>query len=190
MAEDIHQQSIGTCTGVKLHPSSHRPRSVSLPDSLVASWADIFRPSKDSIPASCKIIALRATNIALSRDLIEFADDEDITKSSFFNLPTLVDHVVRHSEDFDRWDDQLAACEEQLQSVNRLLAEKGSSADLIFRVRLLRSLLGRIQQVISLEMKRGVNSRSTTCSRCENDTLSTGVYRSVLIRSALRNRKS
>jgi hypothetical protein len=30
----------------------------------------------------------------------------------------------------------------QLQSVNRLLAEKGATVDLIFRVRLLRSLLG------------------------------------------------
>ena len=123
----------------------------SLPDPLIAQWADIFRPSKSSILASCKILALRATNIALSRDLIEFADDEDITKSSFFSLPAVVENAVRHPEDFYRWEEQRAACETQLQSVNRLLAEKGSSADLIFRVRLLRSLLGRIQQVISLE---------------------------------------
>jgi len=123
----------------------------SLPDPLIAAWADIFRPSKSSILASCKILALRATNIALSRDLIEFADDEDITKSSFFNLPAVVENAVRHPEDFQRWEEQRAACETQLQSVNRLLAEKGSSVDLIFRVRLLRSLLGRIQQVISLQ---------------------------------------
>jgi site-specific recombinase len=125
----------------------------SLPDSLVSAWADIFRPSSSSILASCKILALRATNIALSRDLIEFADDEDITKSSFFNLPSIVEHVVRHPEDFRRWEEQQAACETQLQSVNRLLAEKGSSVDLIFRVRLLRSLLGRIQQVICLKQE-------------------------------------
>jgi site-specific recombinase len=123
----------------------------SLPDLLIAQWADIFRPSKSSILASCKILALRATNIALSRDLIEFADDEDITKSSFFSLPAVVENAVRHPEDFHRWEEQRAACETQLQSVNRLLAEKGSTVDLIFRVRLLRSLLGRIQQVISLE---------------------------------------
>jgi len=123
----------------------------SLPDSQIAAWADIFRPSKSSILASCKILALRATNIALSRDLIEFADDEDITKSSFFNLPAVVEHTVRHPEDFHQWEEQRTACETQLQAVNRLLAEKGSSVDLIFRVRLLRSLLGRIQQVISLE---------------------------------------
>jgi site-specific recombinase len=125
----------------------------SLPDSLVSAWADIFRPSSSSILASCKILALRATNIALSRDLIEFADDEDITKSSFFNLPSVVEHVVRHPADFHRWEEQHAACEAQLQSVNRLLAEKGSSVDLIFRVRLLRSLLGRIQQVICLKQE-------------------------------------
>lgn len=121
-----------------------------LPDPLVAAWADIFRPSRSSILASCKILALRATNIALSRDMIEFSDDEDITQSSFFNLPAIVEHVVRHPEELPRWEQQRAACEVQLQSVNRLLAEKGSSVDLIFRVRLLRSLLSRIQQVIFL----------------------------------------
>lgn len=95
-----------------------------LPDSLVTSWADIFRPSPSSILASCKILALRAANIALSRDLIEFADDEDITKSSFFNLPAIVEQVVRHPEDFRRWEEQRAACDTQLQSVNRLIEEK------------------------------------------------------------------
>jgi site-specific recombinase len=123
----------------------------SLPQSLVASWADTFRPSTFSILASCKILALRATNVALSRDLIAFADDEDITKSAFFHLPSVVEHVIRHPEDFHLWEEQRAACEAQLQTVNQSLADRGSSANLIFRVRLLRSLLGRMQQVITLE---------------------------------------
>ncbi|MGA8733256.1 MAG: hypothetical protein WB558_04965 [Terriglobales bacterium] len=122
-----------------------------LPDSLVALWAEIFRPTRPAILASCKILALRAANIALARDLIEFADDEDIAKSSFFNLPAVVEHVARHPQDFHSWEEQRAACDAQLQAVNRLIEEKGSTADLVFRVRLLRSLLGRIQQVISLE---------------------------------------
>ena len=123
----------------------------SLPDSLVAPWADMFRPSTFSILASCKILALRAANVALSRDLIAFADDEDITKSPFFHLPSIVEHVVRHPEDFHQWEEQRDACEAQMQTVNQQLADRGSSANLIFRVRLLRSLLGRIQQVITLE---------------------------------------
>jgi len=123
----------------------------SLPDSLVAPWAETFRPSTFSVLASCKILALRATNVALSRDLIAFADDEDITKSPFFHLPALVEHVIRHPEDFQLWEEQRTACEAQLQTVNQLLADRGSSVNLIFRVRLLRSLLGRMQQVISLE---------------------------------------
>ena len=123
----------------------------SLPDSLIASWADTFRPSTFSILASCKLLALRATNVALSRDLIVFANDEDITKSAFFHLPSVVEHVVRHPEDFHLWEEQRAACEAQLQTVNQQLADRGSSANLIFRVRLLRSLLGRIQQVVTLE---------------------------------------
>ncbi len=123
----------------------------SLPESLVAPWADTFRPSTFSILASCKILALRATNVALSRDLIVFADDEDITKSAFFHLPSVVEHVIRHPEDFHLWEEQRAACEAQLQTVNQSLADRGSSANLIFRVRLLRSLLARMQQVITLE---------------------------------------
>jgi site-specific recombinase len=123
----------------------------SLPDSLVAPWAETFRPSTFSLLASSKILALRASNVALSRDLIAFADDEDITKSPFFHLPALVEHVIRHPEDFHLWEEQRTACEAQLQTVNQLLADRGSSVNLIFRVRLLRSLLGRMQQVISLE---------------------------------------
>jgi site-specific recombinase len=123
----------------------------SLRESLVAPWADTFRPSTFSILASCKILALRATNVALSRDLIVFADDEDITKSAFFHLPSVVEHVIRHPEDFHLWEEQRAACEAQLQTVNQSLADRGSSANLIFRVRLLRSLLARMQQVITLE---------------------------------------
>ncbi len=122
-----------------------------LPDALVAQWADMFRPSRFSILASCKILALRAANVALSRDLIVFADDEDITKSPFFHLPSVVEHVVRHPEDFHLWEEQHDACEAQLQTVNQQLADRGSSVNLIFRVRLLRSLLGRIQQVITLK---------------------------------------
>ena len=123
----------------------------SLPESLVAPWADIFRPSNFSILASCKILALRATNVALSRDLIAFADDEDMTKSPFFHLPALVERVLLNPGDFHLWEEQRAACEIQLQTVNQQLADRGSSANLIFRARLLRSLLGRMQQVISLQ---------------------------------------
>ena len=123
----------------------------SLPEPLVTPWADTFRPSTFSILASCKILALRAANVALSRDLIAFADDEDITKSPFFHLPSIVEHVIRNPEDFHLWEEQRTACEAQLQTVNQQLADHGSSANLIFRVRLLRSLLVRIQQVITLE---------------------------------------
>ena len=122
-----------------------------LPEPLVAAWADIFRPSRSSVLASCKILALRATNIALSRDLIEFSDDVDITKSSFFHLPAIVEEAVLDASKLPVWEEQRAACEAQLQTVNRALAENGSSVDLIFRIRLLRSLLGRIQQVIMLD---------------------------------------
>ena len=122
-----------------------------LPDALVVPWAGMFRPSTFSILASCKLLALRATNVALSRDLIAFADDEDITKSPFFHLPAVVERVVRHAEDFHLWEEQRDACEAQLQTVNRQLVDRASSANLIFRVRLLRSLLGRIQQVIALQ---------------------------------------
>src|ERR1700758_5027459 len=123
----------------------------SLPEALVTPWADTFRPSTFSILASCKILAMRAANVALSRDLIAFADDEDITKSPFFHLPSIVEHVIRRPEDFHLWEEQRIACEAQLQMVNQQLADHGSSANLIFRVRLLRSLLARIQQVITLE---------------------------------------
>ena len=123
----------------------------SLPDSFVDRWADIFRPSPSSLLASCKLLALRATNVALARDFLMLASDEDVTQSYFFDLPALVEHVVRHPEDSAQWETRRESCETKLREVTQLLEERGSSASMVFRVRLLRSLLWRIQQVLNLQ---------------------------------------
>jgi len=123
----------------------------SLPQSLVDWWADVFRPSQVSILASCKVLALRATNLALSRDLLTLASDEDITKSSFFHLPALVEHVALHPEDYAQWEAARAACEARLREITDMLHENGASASLVFRIRLLRSMLWRIHQVLNLQ---------------------------------------
>ncbi len=130
----------------------------SLPDDVVAWWSDIFRLSLPSMLASCKILALRATNIALSRDMIILASDDDITKSSFFHLPSLVERVVLHPEDILLWERQRDACTAQLREFNERLEKEGTSAGLIFRLRLLRSFLWRIDQVLNLR-KPGADGR-------------------------------
>lgn len=123
----------------------------SLPDSVLAWWADIFRPSPSSILVSCKLLAMRVTSVALSRDFLTLADDEDVAQSSFFTLPPLVEHLVRNPEDYPQWEIRRDACEARLREVTDLLEQRGSSASLVFRVRLLRSLLWRIQQVLNLQ---------------------------------------
>ncbi len=125
----------------------------SLPDSFVDWWGDIFSPSPSSILASCKLLALRATNVALARDFLTLASDEDVTQSCFFDLPALVEHVVRHPDDIAQWDTRRELCETQLRKMTEYLEERGSSASMVFRVRLLRSLLWRIQQVFNLQRK-------------------------------------
>ncbi len=122
----------------------------SLPDEAVAGWADIFRPSPSSILVSCKLLAMRVTSVALSRDFLTLADDKDIANSCFFTLPPLVEHVVRNPDDSPQWEARRDACEARLREVTNLLEERGSSASLVFRVRLVRSLLWRIQQVLNL----------------------------------------
>ncbi len=123
---------------------------ISLPDELIAWWSDIFRLTTTSMLASCKILALRAANIALSRDMLILGTDDDITKSAFFHLPSLVESVVLHPEEFPRWQAQRDACVVQLREFNERIEKEGTSAGLIFRLRLLRSLLWRIDQVLSL----------------------------------------
>jgi len=130
----------------------------SLPDELVAWWSDIFRLSLPSMLASCKILALRAANVALSRDMVILATDDDITKSSFFHLPSLVERVVLHPEDFALWERQRDACTAQLREFNDRIEKEGTSAGLVFRLRLLRSFLWRIDQVLTLR-KAGADGR-------------------------------
>jgi site-specific recombinase len=123
----------------------------SLPRPLLDWWAEIFRPSPDSLLASAKILAIRATNIALSRDFLTLSDDADITKSAFFSLPAFVEQLVQSSADFSQWEARRDACEAELRETTRLLEEKGSSASLVFRLRLMRLLLWRIQQILNLQ---------------------------------------
>jgi site-specific recombinase len=123
----------------------------SLPDTVLDSWAEIFRPSPSSILVSCKLLAMRVTSVALSRDFLALADDEEVAKSRFFTLPPLVEHVVRHPEDYPQWDERREACETRLREISDLLEQRGSSASIVFRMRLLRSLLWRIQQVLNLQ---------------------------------------
>jgi site-specific recombinase len=122
----------------------------SLPDDIVEWWSGIFHLSVASTLASCKILALRAANLALSRDMLVLASDDDITKSSFFHLPSLVESVVLNPEQFARWERQRDACVAQLREFNERLEKEGTSAGLVFRLRLLRSFLWRIDQVLKL----------------------------------------
>jgi len=135
----------------------------SLPDELVRWWSDIFSLSPSSMLASCKILALRAANVALSRDLLFLASDDDITKSSFFHLPSLVESVVLDPEEFPRWVEQRDACIAQLRELNERVEKEGTSAGLIFRLRLLRSFLWRIDQVLSLR-RPGADTRKFAVS--------------------------
>ena len=57
----------------------------------------------------------------------------------------------RNPDDFPQWEERRDACEARLREVTDLFEERGSSASLVFRVRLLRSLLWRIQQVLNLQ---------------------------------------
>lgn len=135
----------------------------SLPDDLVQWWSGIFRLSTPSLLASCKILALRAANIALSRDMLILATDDDITKSAFFHLPSLVESVVLNPEDFPRWEKQRDACVAQLKGFNERVEKEGTSAGLIFRLRLLRSFLWRIDQVLALRQP-GADARKFAVS--------------------------
>jgi site-specific recombinase len=135
----------------------------SLPDELVRWWSDIFSLSASSMLASCKILALRASNVALSRDLLTHVSDDDITKSSFFHLPSLVESVVLHPEEYPQWIEQRDACVAQLREINERLEKEGTSAGLIFRLRLLRSFLWRIDQVFALR-RPGADARKFAVS--------------------------
>ncbi len=81
-----------------------------------------------------------------------------LAHSSLPRLPPLVEHLIDNPDDYPKWETQRDACEARLREVTDLLEERGSSASLVFRVRLLRSILWRIQQVLNLE-RSGSDSR-------------------------------
>jgi site-specific recombinase len=62
---------------------------------------------------------------------------------------------VLRPEEYPRWERQRDACVEQLRAINLRLEKEGTSAGLIFRLRLLRSYLWRIDQVLALRQPGG-----------------------------------
>src|SRR5262249_8069498 len=62
-----------------------------------------------------------------------------------------------------RWEQQRDACGAQLREFNERMEKEGTSAGLVFRLRLLRSLLWRIDQVLSLR-KPGADGRKFAAS--------------------------
>jgi len=126
----------------------------SLPDPLVDWWGDILRPSSASILASCSLLAMRATHVALSRDFLALAEDEDVTKSSFFDLAAVVERASQAEAAVPEWEARRRLCGDQLLETTVLLEKTGSSAGLVYRVRLLRSLLWRIQQLLNLQWRK------------------------------------
>ena len=130
-----------------------------LPDELVRWWSDIFHLSKPSLLASCKILALRAANIALSRDMLILASDDDMTKSPF--LSSAITCRIRRSASrrvFHGGSSSETHASLQLREFNQRVEKEGTSAGLIFRLRLLRSFLWRIDQVLALR-RSGADGR-------------------------------
>ena len=113
-------------------------------------WAAIFRPSPSSVLASSTLLALRAANIALARDFLTWPTTQRRQVPASSSLRR-TEHVVPHPDEFPEWETRREVCETQLREMTQLMEERGSSANMVFRVRLLRSLLWRIQQVLSLQ---------------------------------------
>ncbi len=126
-----------------------------LPDEMAGWWQEILRPSDTAIVVACRVLALRATNLAMSRDLLALADDEDFAKSAFFHLAGEVERMGGdlHEESYKEWVTLRQACEGEVQAAHRKLEERGSSASIVFRLRFLRFLLNRIEQI--LRLRRG-----------------------------------
>ena len=75
------------------------------------------------------MLALRAANVALSRDMLLLSSDDDITKSAFFHLPALVESVVLNPAELPQWEKQRDECVAQLREINERLEKEGISPD-------------------------------------------------------------
>ncbi len=131
----------------------------SLPSELVEPWGPLLRPSSTAIGAAAELVAVRATAVGLSRDILALQPIDWELDSPFFRLARIVsDCAEAAGRRNDSWQDRYGAwqrcrehCHAALTALDQRLEERGVSSDLVFRRELLDAQLERIGALFRLE---------------------------------------
>jgi site-specific recombinase len=123
----------------------------SLSQSTVEYWAKIIAPRPESIEVAVRVLALRAANLALSKDLIALAPALSVSHSPFLHLVASVESAWRgDSEGRAVWANQRLLCMQEIRHSHKSLQARGASATATYRLRLLQALLHRIDDLLKL----------------------------------------
>lgn len=128
----------------------------SLPDDVVSYWAKIIAPRPEAIEVAVRVLALRAANLALSKDLITLAPAVSVSHSPFLHLVASVDGAWNgNSEGIGSWANQRLLCMQEIRHSHKTLESRGASPTATYRLRLLQALLRRTDDLLKLHAGEG-----------------------------------
>ena len=123
----------------------------SLPEETIHYWAKIIGPRPVAIEVAVRVLALRAANLALSRDLIALAPAVSVSHSPFLHLVASVESAWRgDTEGHAVWANHRVLCMQEIRHSHKSLESRGASATATYRLRLLQALLHRMDDLLKL----------------------------------------
>jgi site-specific recombinase len=119
-----------------------------LAPAAVEPWRDLLALPMEMVWDAAQLLAYRATALGMARDLLGLAPDERELDSPFVRLPETM-AVLRRGQAAP-WPELLAACRTRLKQALDYLDRHGVSSELVYRLDLLETHLGRMEELVCL----------------------------------------
>ncbi|MDR3671151.1 MAG: hypothetical protein P4L36_09915 [Holophaga sp.] len=141
-------------------------------------WRDLLALPPEMVWDAAQLLAYRATALGLARDLLGLAPDERELDSPFVQLPETM-AALRRGEAAP-WPELLADCRARLKHSLDYLDRHGVSSELVYRLDLLATHLGRMEELVNLAAGRvdgKAFAATLVCQAAEHHSLA-GLLRS------------
>lgn len=129
-----------------------------LPPPLLEFWGELLRPTTESILNAARLLAIRASAVALAPDMLPLRDSRRQEESPFFRLAPVVEKLMVDPDGpaaQAEWKECFTGCRTAVSERRAQLEVSGVNTNLIFGLELLSSLLHRIDTLYLLSTDAG-----------------------------------
>jgi site-specific recombinase len=115
----------------------------------LAPWLSLFAGAREACDEAAFLLAVRASGLGLSRELLRLTPDERDLDSPFAHLPGAIQSLGQ-AGGAAHWRTLLGSCRAELARMHASLEERGVSLGLVFQLELLEAQLERLDRLAAV----------------------------------------